>query len=98
MSEQLTIVARIRAKKGQEDRAKEALRGMLAPTRAESGCINYDLHQSVDDPGLFVFYENWTTAAHLDAHLKTAHFQGFLKVAPEILEGPPEITKWRKVN
>ena len=98
MSEPLTIVATLRAKQGQEARAREVLRGMLAPTHAEAGCINYDLHESLDDSGLFVFYENWASAAHLDAHLNTPHFQALAKIVAEIFVGPPEITKWKKVS
>jgi quinol monooxygenase YgiN len=98
MSEPLTIIATLRAKQGQESRAREALRGMLGPTHAESGCINYDLHESQSDPALFVFYENWTSPAHLDAHLKTPHFQALAKLIPEIFTAPPEITKWKKVS
>jgi quinol monooxygenase YgiN len=70
---------------------------LLSPTRAEAGCVNYDLHQSQTDPALFVFYENWTSEAHLDAHSKSPHIQSFRKVAGEILEGPVEITKWQLV-
>lgn len=98
MSEPLTIIATLRAKPGQELRAREVLRGMLAPTHAEAGCINYDLHESHDHPGVFAFYENWTSAARLDAHLNTPHFRALAKVVPEIFVGPPEITKWKKLS
>lgn len=98
MSEPLTIIATIRAKAGHESRAREVLLGMLGPTRAEAGCINYDLHESQEKPGVFAFYENWSSAAHLDAHLKSAHFQALAKLIPELFTGPPEITKWKKIG
>ena len=34
----------------------------------ETGCVNYDLHQGIEDPAAFYFYENWETAEQLDAH------------------------------
>jgi quinol monooxygenase YgiN len=95
--ESLTVIAHIRAKPGHESRVRQVLQGLVFPTRAEAGCINYDLHQSQTDPALFVFYENWTSEAHLDAHSKSPHIQSFRKVAGEILAGPVEITKWRVV-
>jgi quinol monooxygenase YgiN len=95
--ESLTVIAHIRAKPGQESCVRQVLQGLVSPTRAEAGCINYDLHQSQTDPALFVFYENWTSEAHLDAHSKSAHIQSFRKVAGEILAGPVEITKWQVV-
>jgi quinol monooxygenase YgiN len=93
--EHLTVIAHIRAKPGQESRVRQVLQGLVTATRAESGCINYDLHQSQTDPALFVFYENWTSEAHLDAHSKSPHIQSFRKLAGEILAGPVEITKWQ---
>ena len=97
MHESLTVIAHIRAKPGQESRVRQVLQGLVSATRAEAGCINYDLHQSQADPALFVFYENWTSEAHLDAHSKSPHIQSFRKVAGEILAGPVEITKWQVV-
>jgi quinol monooxygenase YgiN len=95
--ESLTVIAHIRAKPGQESRVRQVLQGLVSATRAEAGRINYDLHQSQTDPALFVFYENWTSEAHLDAHSKSPHIQSFRKVAGEILAGPVEITKWQVV-
>ena len=43
MSEPLTIIVTVHAKTGQESRVREVLRGMLGPTRAETGCINVGL-------------------------------------------------------
>ncbi len=97
MHESLTVIAHIRAKPGQESRVRQVLQGLVSPTRAEPGCINYDLHQSQTDPALFLFYENWTSEAHLDAHSKSPHIQSFRKIAGEILAGPVEITKWQVV-
>jgi quinol monooxygenase YgiN len=93
----LTVIAHIRAKPGQESRVRQFLEALLAPTRAEAGCINYDLHQSQSDPALFVFYENWRSEAHLEAHARSAHIQSFRKLTVEILVAPVEITKWKPI-
>ena len=98
MSEPLTIIARFRAKAGQESRLRQELQRLLAPTRAEAGCINYDLHQSQSDPALFVFYENWASQAALDAHSQTPHLQALLKLVPDLVDGRPDITKWTIVK
>ena len=95
MNHKLTVVAHICAKVGQEARVREALLSLIAPTRAEAGCINYDLHVSEEDARQFVFYENWMSESHLEAHANSAHLRTFRKMADEILDGPVEITKWR---
>ena len=55
----VTVVATMRAKAGKEDELRAALESVLEPTRAEAGCVNYDLHQGLQDPAVFTFYENW---------------------------------------
>jgi len=82
------------ARAGMAARVKEELLHMVAETRKEAGCINYDLHQFADDPAKFLFYENWVSKAHLDGHAQSAHIQAFRARASEFLEGPTEITLW----
>jgi hypothetical protein len=48
------VIARSVARKGKEDQLRELLRGMLAPTRAESGCKLYELYES-DRRGASIF-------------------------------------------
>ena len=50
---------------------------LIEPTSQEAGYVNYDLHEDVEHPGSFFFYENWESGAHLDAHLATPHLVDF---------------------
>jgi quinol monooxygenase YgiN len=97
MNDSLTVIAHVRAKSGEESRVRQILEGLLAPTRAEAGCMNYELHQSQTDPALFVFYENWESEGHLEAHSRSPHIQSFRKLADETLAEPVQITKWQIV-
>lgn len=92
----VTVVARIHAKPGMEAQTREALEALLAPTRAEVGCINYDMHTSIDDPAQFMFHENWTSKEALDQHLATPHLQAFMAKESQLLAKPVEITLWEK--
>ncbi|WP_250121397.1 putative quinol monooxygenase [Chroococcidiopsis sp. CCMEE 29] len=74
---QLTVVAKIEAKSGSEDLVYQELRNLIAPTQAEDGCINYDLHRSIENPALFLFYENWINRELWEAHMQSAHIKGF---------------------
>uniref|UniRef100_UPI004048D7C0 putative quinol monooxygenase n=1 Tax=Shewanella sp. TaxID=50422 RepID=UPI004048D7C0 len=49
----LTIVATIIAKADKVDLVKSELLKLIDVTRAEEGCINYDLHQDHANPGHF---------------------------------------------
>ena len=67
------------------------LRAQVAPTRAEAGCISYDFHVDAADPCVFVFYENWTDRAALDAHLAMPHLQPLFSQLDRLLACPVEI-------
>ena len=69
----LTIIADIKANRDKIDLVKESLLSLIEPTRAERGCINYDLHQDNDDPAHFFFYENWESRDLWQDHMNSAH-------------------------
>lgn len=69
----LTVIATIQARPGHEAAVREGLLGLVAPTRSEEGCLNYDLHQDLEDPTRFVFHETWESAFHLERHLESEH-------------------------
>ena len=94
----VTVFALVKAKPGLEETVKQELSALVGPTRAEQGCINYDLHQSLDHEGHFRFYENWTSKELLDRHLQSAHVKRFIAKADELLAEPPEITLWEMVS
>ncbi|MGA3283240.1 MAG: putative quinol monooxygenase [Verrucomicrobiota bacterium] len=94
----VTVVATFQAKPGKENELRAVLTGLVAPTRKETGCLNYDLHQSPEDPAKFLFHENWTSKAHLDAHLQTPHIKALLPRVDELCVAFPEITIWERIN
>lgn len=87
----VTVIAAIKAKPGMEETVKQALMALVAPTRQEPGCIDYDLHQASDDAGLFMFYENWISKKDLDEHLNMPYLKEFLGKADQILAQPVDI-------
>ena len=76
---QLTVVAKVVAKKESVESVKGELLKLVAPTRKEEGCIDYNLHQDNDDPALFIFYENWESAASLEKHINSDHYRAYAK-------------------
>lgn len=95
MADKLTVIARMKAKQGAEEQLRQELMGLLPPTRAEEGCINYDLHQSPQDGSRFLFHENWESEEHLKRHSQSEHIRSFRARAGELLDGPAEIELWR---
>jgi len=96
--QELTVLARIRAKAGKEEQVFQEILALIAPTRAEDGCINYELHRAQNDPALFCLYENWRSRRDLDDHLATPYLQAFLDKAEELLAEPVDLSFWEMVG
>lgn len=91
MSTPFTIVARMRARPGRAGELRAALDELVRHTREEPGCLDYDLHVGVDDPDLFVFYENWIDRDAHRQHDQTPHIARFRALAPELVEDGPQV-------
>ena len=61
--------------------AEPLFREMLAETNKEDGCIEYRLYTKEDEPGFYVFVEEWESMEHLRAHFATEHFK---RIIPQI--------------
>ncbi len=97
-TESLTVIAQLKAKPGQESQVRQELLSLVAPSRQDDGCLNYDLHQALDNPALFLFHENWTSQAHLERHLQKPDLQAVLTRVGQLAAEPPQITLWKKIG
>ncbi|WP_118137662.1 putative quinol monooxygenase [Oceanicella sp. SM1341] len=73
----VTIVANIHAKDDRIDVVKAELLKLLPITRAEDGCITYDLHQNDEDPAHFIMLELWQSRELLQNHSNAPHMAAF---------------------
>ncbi len=94
----LTVIAQIKAKPGKESSVRRELLSLVAPSHKDPGCLNYDLHQALDNPALFLFHENWTTKAFLDQHLQKPDLQAVLARVSQLVAEPPLITLLEKIG
>ena len=85
MSE-IAVVAISIAKPGFEEPLREALEGIVAPSRAEAGALQYDLHRDLREPRRFVFYERWESEEALAVHAQSAHIAAYRKVIADWVE------------
>lgn len=94
--ERVGVVASFLAKPGKEKALRAKLLAMVAPTRAEKGCVSYDVHVDQANPAQFYFIENWKDEGTLAAHLKTPHFTKLIvNGTPSLIAGPYTIAKSR---
>ncbi|MFB3107958.1 MAG: putative quinol monooxygenase [Candidatus Binatia bacterium] len=97
MGNKVTVLALFKAKPGLEEEVKRELMALQGPTRSEEGCINYDLHQSQEDPSRFMFYENWKSQEDLDKHLQMPYLTAFREKAGDLLAEPTSITLHNRI-
>ncbi len=83
---QLTVIAKIQAKLGSEAALYRELLQLIQPTLLEEGCLNYDLHRSIEDSTLFLFYENWASRVLWEQHMASEHIGVFQKNTEGLIE------------
>ncbi len=86
MNTALTIVARIEAKADKVERVKNALLALIQPTRAEDGCLQYDLHQDNENAEVFLFYETWASREQWQTHMNNDHLKAYMEATVGAVE------------
>lgn len=82
----LTIVAHIKSKADKADFVRSELEKLIDITRAEDGCVQYDLHQDNDNPAHFFFYENWDSHELWQAHMGNQHLKDYMAATEGAVE------------
>lgn len=92
----IAATTRIHGLAGRERELEAHLLSLAAPTRAEPGCVTYDLYRSPDAPHEFLRFEVWTSAEALEAHKRTPHIRASFEKRQR--EGwSTEIVVWQRV-
>ena len=97
MSKPLRIVARVVALPEKVEQVKTILSGLVEPTLAEEGCIQYNLLQNQEEPTDFTFVEEWTSVAALEAHLASKHMQVADQQLNGLVAAEPDIRRYNQI-
>lgn len=89
----LSIIAVLKAKEGKRDSLKSALQALIAPTRQETGCLDYALFQLQETPDVFYMRESWKGQEALDVHIALPHFQVFVQQMDDLLAEPLQLVR-----
>ena len=94
----IRVVAHLTSKPETVNETRKALEGFVDPTRAEEGCIYYELMQNNDDPTYFTFVEEWESNETLDAHLESPHISAFKERASDLLACDPDVRRYTLIR
>ena len=73
----ITKIIEFEAAAGQEVALLSLLKGMVEPSRAEKGCLKYDLYTESENAAKLIIIESWATAEDLEAHRQAEHMAHF---------------------
>lgn len=96
--EKIVLVARLKVRNDKVEEAKQAALSLVEVSRVEQGCVNYDVHQAIDDETVFVWHETWANKTALDEHFAMPYFTDFFAKVQEIAVEPPQITLTKKIT
>ena len=90
---ELFIFARFHAREGDEAALAAALSAVLAPTRAEPGCLAINAFRSLRDPSLFFIHSRWVDETAFDIHAELPHTVTFLDRVTALIDHPLDLTR-----
>ncbi|MBB2148895.1 putative quinol monooxygenase [Pedobacter gandavensis] len=93
----INLTAIIKSTEGNSDAMKALLLELLADSRKESACIQYDLHQDRENRNVFLFHEIWENQEGLDLHNSQPHIARFVSESVHIIDGPVIIHNTEKL-
>jgi quinol monooxygenase YgiN len=92
---ELFIFGRFHARPGAEGALEEALREVVAPSRAEPGCRGIHAFRSSRDPRLFYIHSRWADEAAFELHAGLPHAVRFIEWAQQLIDHPLDVTRAR---
>lgn len=96
--EEIVLIARLKVKADKVEDARQAALAIVEASRAEEGCLNYDIHQSIEDETVFFWHETWKNKAAIDEHFATPFFGEFFKTVEQVAAEPPQINLTKKIT
>ena len=71
----LTVIAQYQAQVNRADEIAAVLADHQTASRAEPGCVRFDVYRGLDDPERFVLVEQYVDEAAFAAHRQSQHFR-----------------------
>jgi quinol monooxygenase YgiN len=91
------VLARITVKPEAAAQAADILTRLVAQSRAEAGCVSYELYQQTATPHVFQTVEVWQDEAAANAHMAMPHLGVAVAAATPLFAAPPEILAYNKL-
>jgi quinol monooxygenase YgiN len=98
MSLPIQVTARHWARPETVDNVRRILLGLIEPSRAEPGCLKYELLQNADDSTEFTFIETFANDEALKVHAAAPYITGLAPRLKELVARPSEVSRYRAID
>jgi len=92
------VIARHFARPETVDQVRHILFGLVKPSRAEPGCLRYELLQNVDDPTDFTFVETFANDEALKIHASAPYIVSLTAKMQHLVARPAEVSKFKLIS
>lgn len=91
------VIARHFARPEAVDEVRRILLSLIEPSRAEPGCLKYELLQNADDPADFTFVETFGSEDALKEHAAAPYIAGLAPKLKELIARPSEVFRYHAI-
>jgi len=84
--EELFIIARFHARKGQEDTVAATLRTEVRASWNDPGCLRHEAYHSIRDPRLFFIHSHRVDEAAFETHIRLPHTAEFAETIQALID------------
>ena len=91
------VIARHWARPETVDEVHRILLSLIEPSRAEPGCLKYELLQNADDPTAFTFVETFASESAVQEHAAAPYIACLAPKLSHLVARPSEVTLHRAI-
>lgn len=88
MEKPFIVIVVLEAKPGKEEELKQALMEVIKPHRSEKACLEYRLHQDVNNAAQFVIYARWVNEEEHEKEFNKPYVSALMKKLDVLLVRP----------
>ena len=93
-----TVLAILEAKPEYKKELERLLIAVVEPSRQEKTCLEYRLHQSLENTSQFFIYENWVNQEAHQAQFQKTYIKELIEKVSPLLAKPYEIILAKEIS
>ena len=97
MSMPIHVIARHWARPETVDEVRRVLLELIESSRAEAGCLKYELLQNAENPTDFTFVETFASDDALKAHAAAPYIASLAPTLKDLVARPSEVFRYRAI-